>query len=387
MTADFKAPENRPLPPREIAVRALKKELAGLAPPRLVDIREPYERAISFIPDSLHLPQDELESRAVSALPDRGEPIVLYCASGIRSLAAARQLAKLGYTQVVSLAGGIVDWEAEGYPVTAGAPPKRLEWSARYLRQLRIPEVGPDGQKRLLSARVLVVGAGGLGSPVALYLAAAGVGRLGLVDYDAVELSNLHRQVLFATGDIGFPKVHIAGSRLKALNPDIEVVPYAERFTRDNAERIASEYQVIVDGTDNFATRYLVNDICIKLGIPNVHGAIHRFEGQVSVFCADGGPCYRCLFPEPPPPGTVPSCAEAGVLGVLPGVIGTLQATEAVKLLLGIGEPLVGRLLRFDALAMQFDEFQVSRREDCAWCRPGAPFPGLVDYDDFCGPG
>jgi molybdopterin/thiamine biosynthesis adenylyltransferase len=247
--------------------------------------------------------------------------------------------------------------------------------------------VGPGGQKRLLDARVLVVGAGGLGSPVALYLAAAGIGTLGLVDDDTVDLTNLHRQVLFNTSDIGQSKVQLAGARLEALNPDVEVVTYPERFTSGNADRIASEYELIIDGTDNFATRYLVNDICLKLGIPNVHGSIHRFEGQVSVFCKDGGPCYRCLFPEPPPPGTVPSCAEAGVLGVLPGVIGTLQATEAVKLLLGIGDPLVGRLLRFDALEMRFDEFQVSRSEACAWCAPGAPFPGLVDYDDFCGSG
>lgn len=352
-----------------------------------MDIREPYERAISFIPDSLHVPQDELEGRAESELPRRDAPIVLYCASGIRSLAALRVLRGLGYTQVASLAGGIIDWEASGYPVAAGTHARPTEWSPRYHRQLRIPEVGPEGQKRLLEARVLVVGAGGLGSPVALYLAAAGIGRLGLVDYDSVDLTNLHRQVIFTTGDIGAPKAHIASAKLRALNPDIDIAAHQERFTRANAERIAADYELIVDGTDNFATRYLVNDICLKLGIPNVHGAIHRFEGQVSVFCAGAGPCYRCLYPEPPPAGTVPSCAEAGVLGVLPGVIGTLQATEAVKLLLGIGQPLIGRLLRFDALDMRFEEFQVGRRTDCAWCAPGVPFPGLADYDELCGSG
>jgi len=387
LSTDSPSPRKSKSEAEEIDSRALRDALAGSEPPLVVDIREPYERALSYIPDSLHIPQDELEARAASALPDRHAPLALYCASGIRSLTAARKLLRMGYTQVMSLSGGIVDWEAEGFPVAAGAQTKRLEWSPRYHRQLRIPEVGPGGQKRLLESRVLVIGAGGLGSPVALYLAAAGIGHLGLVDFDTVDLSNLHRQVLFATGDVGQPKVHLAGARLKSLNPDVEVATYAERFTSANAERIANGYELIVDGTDNFATRYLVNDLCLKLGIPNVHGSIHRFEGQVSVFCTRGGPCYRCLFPEPPPPGTVPSCAEAGVLGVLPGVIGTLQATEAVKLLLGIGEPLVGRLLRFDALQMRFDEFQISRSADCAWCAPGAPFPGLIDYDDFCGEG
>jgi adenylyltransferase/sulfurtransferase len=269
--------------------------------------------------------------------------------------------------------------------VTLPRDRSRREWSARYARQLRIPEVGPEGQKKLLAARVLIVGVGGLGSPAAYYLAAAGVGTLGLVDFDHVDESNLHRQILFGEPDVGTPKVYGARARLQALNPDTEIVPYLERFTRDNAERIAQGYDLILDGTDNFAARYLVNDVCLLLGIPNVHASIHRFEGQMSVYCRPGGPCYRCLYPEPPPAGMVPSCAEVGVLGILPGVMGSLQATEAIKLILGLGEPLAGRLLRFDALEFAFETFQVPRREDCAWCRPEGEFPGLADYDDLCG--
>lgn len=368
-------------------MRDLARLLSEPAPPVLVDVREPYERAVSFIPGSLHVPLDLLETRARQLLPDPGATIVLYCAAGIRSLYAVEMLSHLGYLRALSLAGGIAEWESRGLAVAQGEAPAEREWSPRYVRQLRIPEVGPEGQKRLLSSRVLVIGAGGLGSPAALYLAAAGIGTLGLVDFDRVDITNLHRQVLFDTSDVGAPKAHTARARLAALNPEIEIVPHDLRLTAANAKAIVSGYEVVVDGSDNFATRYLVNDICLKLGRPNVHGSIMRFEGQVSVFCAEGGPCYRCLFPEPPPPGVVPSCAEAGVLGLLPGVIGTLQATEAVKLLLGIGEPLVGRLVRYDALAMRFEEFKIDRAPDCAWCRPGAPFPGLIDYDSFCGPG
>jgi adenylyltransferase/sulfurtransferase len=233
---------------------------------------------------------------------------------------------------------------------------------------------------------VLIVGAGGLGSPAALYLAAAGIGTVGLVDHDSVALNNLHRQILYRTSDVGTPKVHTARATLQALNRDVEVVPYMERLTADNAPRIVGEYDVVIDGSDNFATRYLVNDVCLMLERPVVHGAVFRFEGQVSVFGYPGGPCYRCLFPEPPPPAEVPSCEEAGVLGLLPGVVGTLQATEAVKLILGLGRPLAGRMVRYDALGATFETFDLPKRSDCRWCAPDREFPGLDDYDALCGP-
>jgi sulfur-carrier protein adenylyltransferase/sulfurtransferase len=255
----------------------------------------------------------------------------------------------------------------------------------RYSRHLLIPEVGLEGQRKLKNASILVIGTGGLGSPVALYLAAAGVGRIGLVDYDVVDFSNLQRQVIHGTSGIGVLKVESARQRMLDLNPDIQVDVYNEPFTSANAMRIASPYDVIIDGTDNFPTRYLSNDVCVLLGKPNVYGSIYRFDGQVSVFDARRGPCYRCLFPEPPPPGLVPSCAEGGVLGVLPGTIGTLQATEALKLILGIGEPLIGRLLLFDALDMSFDTVKLRKNPKCKVCSDQPEVTELIDYEAFCG--
>jgi adenylyltransferase/sulfurtransferase len=255
----------------------------------------------------------------------------------------------------------------------------------RYSRHLLIPEVGLEGQRRLKAASVLVIGAGGLGSPVALYLAAAGVGRLGLVDYDVVDYSNLQRQIIHGTSTVNVLKVESARQRLLDLNPDIQVDIYNEPFTSANAMRIAEGYGLIVDGTDNFPTRYLTNDLCVLTGRPNVYGSIFRFDGQVSVFDARQGPCYRCLFPDPPPPGLVPSCAEGGVLGVLPGTIGTLQATEALKVLLGIGEPLIGRLLLYNALDMSFEFVRLKKNPRCRVCRPTPEITGLIDYDEFCG--
>lgn len=254
----------------------------------------------------------------------------------------------------------------------------------RYSRHLLIPEVGLEGQRKLKGSAVLVIGTGGLGSPVALYLAAAGVGRIGLVDYDVVDYSNLQRQVIHGTSTLDMLKVESARQRMLDINPDIQVDVYNEPFTSQNAMRIAAEYDVVVDGTDNFPTRYLSNDICVFLGKPNVYGSIFRFEGQVSVFDARRGPCYRCLFPEPPPAELAPSCAEAGVLGILPGVVGLLQAVETIKLLLGAGEPLVSRLLVYDALAASFTELRLRRDESCGWCGDGRPFPGYVDYEEFC---
>lgn len=255
----------------------------------------------------------------------------------------------------------------------------------RYSRHLLIPEVGMDGQRKLKSASVLVVGTGGLGSPVALYLAAAGVGRIGLVDYDVVDYSNLQRQVIHGTAGIGVLKVESARRRMLDLNPDIQVDVYNEPFTSANARRIAESYDLIIDGTDNFPTRYLTNDLCVLTGKPNVYGSIYRFDGQVSVFDAQRGPCYRCLFPEPPPPGLVPSCAEGGVLGVLPGTIGTLQATEALKLLLGIGEPLIGKLLLYNALDMTFEFVRLRKNPNCKVCGPNPEVTDLIDYEAFCG--
>jgi adenylyltransferase/sulfurtransferase len=256
---------------------------------------------------------------------------------------------------------------------------------ARYSRHLIMPEVGMEGQKRLKAASVLLVGTGGLGSPLALYLAAAGVGRLGLVDFDTVDFSNLQRQVLHGTPDVGRPKLHSARDRLRAINPDVQLDLHDARLTASNARPICAPYDIIIDGTDNFATRYLVNDVCVLLGKPNVYGSIFRFDGQATVFYPPHGPCYRCLYPEPPPPGEVPSCAEGGVLGILPGAIGVIQATEAVKLILGKGEPLIGRLMHYDAMAMRFREFKVRRNKNCPLCGDHPTIKDLIDYEQFCG--
>jgi molybdopterin/thiamine biosynthesis adenylyltransferase/rhodanese-related sulfurtransferase len=255
----------------------------------------------------------------------------------------------------------------------------------RYSRHLLMPEVGLEGQQKLKESSALVIGTGGLGSPVAMYLAAAGVGRIGLVDYDVVDFTNLQRQILHGTGSLGERKVESARARLADLNPDIELVVYDEPFTSENAFAIAADYDVIIDGTDNFPTRYLVNDVCVMTGKPNIYGSIFRFEGQVSVFWAERGPCYRCLFPEPPPPGLIPSCAEGGVFGVLPGTIGTLQATEALKVLLGIGDPLIGTLLLYDALDMSFTPVKLRKNPDCKVCSPHPEITELIDYEAFCG--
>jgi molybdopterin/thiamine biosynthesis adenylyltransferase len=312
------------------------------------------------------------------------------CGSGARSLFAAADLARLGYASVCSLAGGFTRWKGEGLPVEV---PPTLDAAARerYSRHLLMPEVGEAGQVKLQAAKVLLIGAGGLGSPAAYYLAAAGVGTLGIVDHDVVDRSNLQRQVLHNDARVGTSKVASARQTLEALNPTIKVVGHEEHLRSANVEDIFSGYDLVVDGCDNFPTRYLVNDACVKLKLPNVHGSVYRFEGQVSVFWPARpqrpGPCYRCLYPEPPPPEAAPNCAEAGVLGVLPGVIGLLQATEAIKLVLGIGEPLRGRLLQFDALSMRFRETRLRPDPQCPVCAPDRAFPGYVDYAAFCAGG
>jgi molybdopterin/thiamine biosynthesis adenylyltransferase/rhodanese-related sulfurtransferase len=355
--------------------------LEGADPPILVDIRERNEWETGWIGGALRIPMSELGDQLD---PYRERTVVLYCAHGNRSLRLANALSNLGYPRVTSLAGGIVAWDQAGLPVELPAALDE-EQRRRYSRHLLIPEIGVAGQQRLLAGRVLVVGAGGLGSPAALYLAAAGIGCLGIVDDDVVDESNLQRQVLHSTAALNEPKVESAARRLAELNPDVEVVGYRERLTGENADRILDEgWDVIVDGADNFPTRYLLNDASVWKGIPVVHGSIFRFEGQTTVFVPGSGPCYRCLFPQPPPPELAPSCAEGGVLGVLPGVIGSIQGSEALKLVLGIGHPLIGRLLLYDALEARFDEVAVRRDPSCPVCGDEPTITEYVDYVEFC---
>jgi molybdopterin/thiamine biosynthesis adenylyltransferase/rhodanese-related sulfurtransferase len=357
---------------------------AGDDPPLFVDVRELDEWQEGFIPGALHIPRGNLESRIESLVPEREREILVYCAVGARSAFAAKALGELGYTDVASVAGGFVDWKRNGFEIETAktlTPAQRT----RYSRHLLIPEVGEDGQQKLLNARVLLIGAGGLGSPASLYLAAAGVGTLGIVDADVVDDSNLQRQIVHSTERLGEPKVLSAQRTIEALNPDVTVVPFEERLTSDNVERILSAgWDVIVDGADNFPTRYLVNDASVWHDIPVVHGSIYRFEGQVTVFQPGVGPCYRCLFPSPPPPELAPSCAEGGVLGVLPGIVGSLQASEALKLILGVGETLTGRLLLFDALHTTFDEVSIKRDPSCPVCGEHPTITEYVDYVEFC---
>ncbi|MHC5212631.1 MAG: molybdopterin-synthase adenylyltransferase MoeB [Planctomycetota bacterium] len=353
----------------------------------LVDVREPDEVAQGSPAGARRIVRGFLELRIEDAVPDVATTVLVICAGGVRSLFAAEGVAKLGYGDVRSVVGGFNRWKADGLPVEV---PRTLDGPARerYSRHLLMPEIGEAGQLRLLDAKVLVIGAGGLGCPTALYLAAAGIGTLGIVDDDVVDRSNLQRQVLHADADVGTPKVESARAALLRLNPTVTVRTHPVRLNAANVEQVFAGYDVIVDGSDNFATRYLVNDACVKLGLPNVHGSIFRFEGQVSVFWpaspAGRGPCYRCLYPEPPPPETAPSCAEAGVLGVLPGVVGVLEAIETVKLVLGLGSPLVGRLIHYDALQQRFTDLRLDPDPACRYCAEGAAFPGYADYERFC---
>jgi sulfur-carrier protein adenylyltransferase/sulfurtransferase len=349
-----------------------------------VDVRDREEWDVEHIAGAVHVPRGWLESRIERTVPDRSAPVVVYCESGNRSAFAARTLSELGYEDVRNLTGGIVEWKRRGFPVETSKG-LTAEGRRRYSRHLLIPEVGEEGQLRLLESKVLLIGAGGLGSPAALYLAAAGVGTVGIVDADAVDETNLQRQILHDTSRLGTPKVASAADRLRALNPDVQVQSFEERLTSENVDRILGEgWDVIVDGADNFPTRYLVNDASIWHRIPVVHGSIFRFEGQVTVFAPGEGPCYRCLFPSPPPPELAPSCAEGGVLGVLPGIVGSLQASEALKLALGIGDPLVGRLLLFDALSATFTEVALRRDPACPVCGDSPSITKYIDYVEFC---
>jgi molybdopterin/thiamine biosynthesis adenylyltransferase/rhodanese-related sulfurtransferase len=348
----------------------------------LIDVREQDEVDQGIIPGAIHIPRGYLEMRIEETVRDRDAPLVVYCAGGVRSLFGAEALTELGYRDVVSMAGGFSGWKAAGLPwrVPQALTPDQRR---RYSRHLLIPEVGEEGQRKLLDAKVLLVGAGGLGSPAALYLAAAGVGTLGVVDDDVVDDSNLQRQVIHTTDRLGIAKAESARIAIESINPDVKVVKHETRLDKSNVLDIFSQYDVILDGTDNFATRYLINDATVLLNKPNVHGSIFRFEGQATTFIPYEGPCYRCLFPTPPPPELAPSCAEAGVLGLLPGMVGMIQATETAKLILGIGEPLVGRLLTYDALGMEFRELRLSRDPECPMCGPGAPTSlDEIEYTD-----
>ncbi|MEG3191056.1 MULTISPECIES: molybdopterin-synthase adenylyltransferase MoeB [Novilysobacter] len=375
------------VPPAE----AFRRQRAGAV---LIDVRESHERAAGHAADARGIAKGELEADPQASLPARDTDVLLICQSGARSLQAAHSLTAAGYTRVASVEGGTAAWMAASLPIVrpeGGDPNFDGDFFDRYSRHLRLPEVGEAGQRKLQVARIAMVGAGGLGSPAAFYLAAAGIGTLVLADDDVIDRSNLQRQILHTEARIGTSKVESARVALAALNPRVRVEGFGERVTADNVERLLGGADVVLDGADNFAARYLLNDACVKLGKPLVYGAVHRFEGQVSVFDAGRrrgeAPCYRCLFPEPPPAEAAPNCAEAGVLGVLPGVIGLLQATEAIKLILGLGEPLAGRLLHFDALAMRFRETRLTADPGCKLCAADASFPGYIDYRAFCAGG
>src|SRR5438445_5196885 len=349
----------------------------------LVDVREKHEWNEGHIPDAVHVPRGFLELQIEEAVPDKSKTVVLYCAGGVRSLIAGTTLQQMGYRNVISMSGGFGQWKGSGYPFVQ---PRTLSeaQSKRYSRHLLVPEVGEQGQLKLLDSRVLLIGAGGLGSPAAYYLAAAGVGAIGIIDADVVDDSNLQRQILHNTQRIGQYKAESARETIEALNPDVKVITHIERLDESNVARIIADYDVILDGTDNFPTRYLLNDAALIANKPVVHGSVFRFEGQLTVFKPYEGPCYRCLYPEPPPMALAPSCAEAGVLGVLPGIIGILQATESIKLLLVIVDPLVGRLMTYDAPVGEFSVLRLYRDPECPACGEHGHSENLPTYADVC---
>ncbi|MEM7347424.1 MAG: molybdopterin-synthase adenylyltransferase MoeB [Chloroflexota bacterium] len=351
----------------------------------LIDIRGLDEWDQGRVPGAIHIARGFLELQIEQYVSDRKKPIAVMCAGGARSLLGARDLEALGYSNVVSVAGGFNGWKQAGYHFST---PRKLtdEQRLRYSRHTVMPEVGEAGQLKLLDASVLLIGAGGLGSPAAIYLAAAGVGKIGIVDFDVVDTSNLQRQIIHRLEDVDQPKVDSAAKTIAQLNPDIEVVGHRTQLTSDNAFDIIRDYDLVLNGSDNFPTRYLVNDACVLLGKPLIDASIFRFEGQVTVYdSANGGPCYRCLYPDPPPPGEVPSCAEGGVLGVLPGIVGSLQAVEAIKYILQQGDPLIGRLMLYDALDGEVRELNVKKNPDCPVCGDHPTVTELIDYEQFCG--
>ncbi|XYI03396.1 molybdopterin-synthase adenylyltransferase MoeB [Sorangium sp. So ce1128] len=368
---------------RELSIAELKRRLDDKVPMVLLDVREKEEYRAGFIPGAISIPRGFLEMQVEQKLPDKSAHIVAYCAGGTRSALAAKTLQELGYTNVESVNPGFSRWKDMSFPVEM--PPNLTDAQRdRYSRHLLLPEVGEAGQAKLLASRVLLLGAGGLGSPAALYLAAAGVGTLGLVDADVVDNSNLQRQILHATSRVGMPKVDSAEVAIRDLNPDVKVVKFQERLDSGNVDRIFDQFDIVIDGCDNFPTRYLVNDASVFKKKPVIHGSIFRFEGQVTTFVPGVGPCYRCLYPEPPPAHLAPSCQEAGVLGILPGIIGIVQATEAVKLILGKGAPLIGRLLTYDSLRMKFGELKLRRDKTCPACGESPTITSYIDYEGFC---
>ena len=369
----------------EVSAAQVQEDLKAGKAIHIVDVREREEVMDGYIPDAEMIPRGFLELNIEEDVTmDRDAEIVLYCAGGNRSALAARDLTFMGYTNVKSMIGGFKGWKDAGYSFDQGGLMSEDDMQ-RYARHIILPEVGEKGQQKLLKGRVLLVGVGGLGCPTALYLAAAGVGKIGLVDADVVDKSNLQRQVLFGESDVGRPKVEAARDKLLDLNSTLDVVTHYELLTSHNVFDVMDGYDIIVNGCDNFPSRYLVNDAAVMKNKPVVDGSIFRFEGQATVYVPGEGPCYRCLYPAPPPPGEVPSCAEGGVLGVLPGTVGLMQATEVVKMILGEGKSLVGRVLLYDAMEMKFRELKLRKDPACPVCSESPTITELIDYEQFCG--
>ena len=368
---------------RKVVPEVTPAQVAGDHSRTVIDVRERHEFEEGHLPGAQHLSKGFIDIQIEDRVPDKSTPITLYCAAGVRSLLAGRALVELGYQDVVSMSGGFNGWKQAGFDFVV---PKTLTGvqKQRYSRHLLIPEVGEAGQQKLLDAKVLLIGAGGLGAPAALYLAAAGVGTIGLIDFDVVDASNLQRQVIHSVDRIGMRKTESAKITINGLNPDVTVVEHNQMLNSENAEKLFAQYDIIVNGCDNFPTRYLANDVALFTRKPLVDGGIFRFEGQVTTVLPFASPCYRCRYPQPPPPEEAPSCAEAGVLGVLPGIVGILQATEVIKLIVGAGEPLAGRLLHVDALDMRFREFKVPRDPNCPVCGENPTITEPIDYEGFC---
>lgn len=368
----------------EVSIDEVKNRMERGEQWTLLDVREREEYREGHLDGAISLPRGFLEIRVEETVPDKSAPIIAYCAGGVRSLIAARTLKEMGYEKVVSMSGGYTSWKNAGNKWVADRQFTQ-EQITRYARHFTLPEVGEKGQAKLLEGKVLCIGAGGLGSPVAFYLAAAGVGTIGIIDNDVVDMSNLQRQILHTNDRVGMPKVESAQKTLNALNPEVKIIPFNERLSSENVMRIIKDFDIVVNGCDNFPTRYLINDACVMAKKPLVDGSIFQFEGQATVFYPDRGPCYRCLFPEPPPPGAAPSCAEAGVLGVLPGLVGCVQALEAMKLILGAGRPLIGRMMHFDTLSSEVRVLKLRRDPNCLVCSDHPKITQLIDYEEFCG--
>ena len=368
----------------EVTVDEVKDRLERGEQWTVLDVREREEYREGHLENAIPIPRGFLEMRVEETVPDKSAPVIAYCAGGVRSLIAARTMKELGYENVSSMSGGYTSWKNAGYKWVADRQFSQ-EQITRYARHFTLPDVGEQGQAKLMDAKVLCVGAGGLGSPVAYYLAAAGVGTIGIIDHDTVDMSNLQRQILHTNDRVGMPKVESAKMTLNALNPDVNIIPINERLSSENVMQIIKDYDIVINGCDNFPTRYLINDACVMAKKTLVDGSIFQFEGQATVFSPNEGPCYRCLFPEPPPPGMAPSCAEAGVLGVLPGLVGCVQALEAMKIILGAGTPLIGRMMHFDTLSTEIRVLKLRKDPNCLVCSENPKITELIDYEEFCG--